>query len=80
MEYLIKINSMRSYIENNISTSKETLTELYDLEKSLVYFKTSLKSNEIVLNRLLKQPSVKRYTEDDELLEDVLIELNRLLK
>lgn len=80
MEYLIKINSMRSYIENNISTSKETLTELYDLEKSLVYFKTSLKSNEIVLNRLLKQPSVKRYTEDDELLEDVLIEFKQAIE
>lgn len=80
MEYLIKINSMRSYIENNISTPKETLTELYDLEKSLVYFKTSLKSNEIVLNRLLKQPSVKRYTEDDELLEDVLIEFKQAIE
>ncbi len=80
MEYLIKINVMRSYIENNISTSKETLTELYDLEKSLVYFKTSLKSNEIVLNRLLKQPSVKRYTEDDELLEDVLIEFKQAIE
>ena len=80
MEYLIKINSMRSYIENNISTSKETLTELYDLEKSLVYFKTSLKSNEIVLNRLLKQHSVKRYTEDDELLEDVLIEFKQAIQ
>ena len=32
MEYLIKINSMRSYIETKVST-KETLTELYDLEK-----------------------------------------------
>lgn len=74
MEYLIKINSMRSYIESNLSTTKETLTELYDLEKSLVYFKTSLKSNEIVLNRLLKLASIKQYPEDEELLEDVLIE------
>ncbi|MDO4300808.1 MAG: magnesium transporter CorA family protein [Clostridia bacterium] len=79
MEYLIKINSMRSYIETKVST-KETLTELYDLEKSLVYFKTSLKSNEIVLNRLLKQTAIKQYPEDEELLEDVLIEYKQAIE
>ncbi|MDO5388878.1 MAG: magnesium transporter CorA family protein, partial [Clostridia bacterium] len=79
MEYLIKINSIRNYIETKVST-KETLTELYDLEKSLVYFKTSLKSNEIVLNRLLKQPILKQYPEDEELLEDVLIEYKQALE
>lgn len=80
MEYLIKINSMRSYIESNMTTTKETLTELYDLEKSLVYFKTSLKSNEIVLNRLLKLASIKQYPEDEELLEDVLIEYKQAIE
>lgn len=79
MDYLIKINSIRNNIETKEST-KETLTELYDLEKSLVYFKTSLKSNEIVLNRLLKQPILKQYPEDEELLEDVLIEYQQALE
>ena len=79
MDYLIKINSIRNNIEAKEST-KETLTELYDLEKSLVYFKTSLKSNEIVLNRLLKQPILKQYPEDEELLEDVLIEYQQALE
>lgn len=79
MEYLIKINSMRAYIETKVST-KETLTELYDLEKSLVYFKTSLKSNEIVLNRLLKLHTLKQYPEDEELLEDVLIEYKQAIE
>lgn len=79
MDYLIKINSMRAYIETKVST-KETLTELYDLEKSLVYFKTSLKSNEIVLNRLLKQQTIKQYPEDEDLLEDVLIEYKQAIE
>lgn len=79
MEYIVKINSIRNYIETKVST-KETLTELYDLETSLVYFKTSLKSNEIVLNRLLKQPILKQYPEDEELLEDVLIEYKQALE
>lgn len=80
MEYLSKINSMRSYIESKETTTKSTLTELYDLEKSLVYFKTSLKSNEIVLNRLIKMPVIKQYPEDEELLEDVLIEYKQALE
>lgn len=79
MDYLIKINSARNSIEAKEST-KETLIELYDLEKSLVYFKTSLKSNEIVLNRLIKQPILKQYPEDEDLLEDVLIEYRQALE
>ncbi len=73
MEYLMKINSMRAAIEEKVST-KETLAELYELEKCLVYFKTSLKSNELVLSRLSKLKSIRKYEEDEELFEDVLIE------
>lgn len=73
MEYLMKINSMRASIEGKVST-RETLAELYELEKCLVYFKTSLRSNEMVLSRLSKLKSIQRYEEDEELFEDVLIE------
>ena len=48
--------------------------ELLELEKSLVYFTTSLRSNEVVLEKLLKNDSIKKYPEDTELLEDVIIE------
>ena len=48
--------------------------ELLELEKSLVYFTTSLRSNEMVLEKLLKVESIKKYPEDTELLEDVIIE------
>ena len=44
------------------------------LEKSLVYFNTSLKGNALVLERLMRQDVLKRYPEDTELLEDVIIE------
>lgn len=73
MEYLMKVNSMRAAIEGKVST-KETLAELYELEKCLVFFKTSLRSNEMVLSRLSKLKSIRRYEEDEELFEDVLIE------
>ena len=48
--------------------------ELLELQKSLVYFTTSLRSNEVVLEKLLKVDSIKKYPEDTELLEDVIIE------
>lgn len=56
------------------STRNQELIELLELEKSLVYFTTSLRSNEVVLEKLLKNESIKKYPEDTELLEDVIIE------
>ena len=45
------------------------------LEKSLVFFSTSLKSNEMVLEKLMRQTSIlKQFPEDTDLLEDVIIE------
>jgi magnesium transporter len=50
------------------------LAQLLKLEKSLVYFSTSLKSNESVLEKMLKLESIKKFEEDRDLLEDVIIE------
>lgn len=58
----------------HISTQNRELIELLELEKSLVYFTTSLRSNEVVLEKMLKIESIKRYPEDQDLLEDVIIE------
>ena len=44
------------------------------MEKSLVYFTTSLRSNEVVLEKLLKLPRFEKYPSDEDLLEDVIIE------
>lgn len=58
----------------HISTKNRELIELLELEKSLVYFSTSLRANEVVLEKLLRSRSIKQYPEDTELLEDVIIE------
>ena len=42
--------------------------------KSLVYFTTSLRGNEVVLEKLMRNTSIPRYEDDEELLEDVIIE------
>jgi len=56
------------------STRNEELIEMLELEKSLVYISTSLVSNQRVLERLVRMPAVKKYPEDDELLQDTIIE------
>ena len=74
--YLRIIDKKSEQIEEklHLSTRNQELMELLELEKSLVYFTTSLKSNEMVLEKLLKVESIKKYPEDTELLEDVIIE------
>ena len=50
------------------------LFKLLELSKSLVYFASSLKSNEAVLEKLMRGRTIKLYDEDEDLLEDVVIE------
>ena len=56
------------------SLKNKELIQLLDLEKSLVYFTTSLRSNEVVLERMLRMDTIKHYPDDQDLLEDVIIE------
>ena len=56
------------------------LIELRGLEKSLVFFSTSLKSNEITLEKILRGRIIKLYEEDQDLLEDVLIEVKQAIE
>jgi magnesium transporter len=76
LRYLRIIDKKSEQVEEklHVSTRNQELIELLELEKSLVYFTTSLRSNEMVLEKLLKVESIKHYPEDTELLEDVIIE------
>lgn len=56
------------------SMQNEELYSLLELQKGLVFFTTSLKSNEIVMEKLLRGKYIKMYEEDEDLLEDVIIE------
>ena len=56
------------------STSNKQLVELLDIEKTLVYFITSLKANDVVLDKLVKGSIIAMYDEDIELLEDTIVE------
>ena len=64
----------RIEVELHRSMRNEELFQVMDLQKSLIYLSTSLKSNEAVLERILRVKPLKMYDEDAELLEDVIIE------
>lgn len=74
--YLRVIDKKSDQIEEILLEKAENqdLIQLYELDKCLVYFKTSLKSNEVVMEKLLKTNSIRHYEEDEDLLEDVIIE------
>ncbi|ASL64716.1 magnesium transporter, CorA family [Bacillus cereus G9241] len=77
LRYLKQINRKTIDLEHQLNQSmknKEIFT-LLGLEKSLVYFTTSLKANKIVIQKLMRNSTfLKMYEDDQDLLEDVLIE------
>lgn len=76
LHYLRSIEKISNRIENELQKSMKNkeLIQLLKMVKSLVYFSTSLKSNESVLEKMLKFEAIKKFEEDQELLDDVIIE------
>ena len=76
LQYLRIIDRKSEIVEKSLHKSQRNkeLIELLELEKTLVYFTTSLKGNEMVLEKLLKIGKIKKYPEDEDLLEDVIVE------
>jgi magnesium transporter len=75
LSYLKDINKRTDFIEGELHKSMRNveLIRLLNIEKSLVFFTTSLRSNEFMMERL--QKTGIRMTEDDkEMLDDVIIE------
>jgi len=82
LKYLRDINRRTEKIEEDLSKSMKNkeLMSLLNLEKSLVYFSTSLRYNAKVMNRLIRGKTVKMYEEDEDLLEDVIIENSQAIE
>lgn len=82
LQYLKQIDKASLFIEKQLhkSMKNKELFSLLDLEKSLVYFNTSLKADTITIEKLLKGRILKLYEEDEDLLEDVLIEFRQAIE
>jgi magnesium transporter len=82
LRYLKTIDRRTSLIERELHESmrNEELFNLLSLEKTLVYFTTSLKSNSIVMEKMTKQRFLRMYEDDQDLLEDVIIEIKQAIE
>ena len=80
--YLKQIDKISSLAEQQLHNAmkNELLMQLLALEKSLVYFSTSLKANEATIEKIFRGRVVKLYDEDQDLLEDVLIEMKQAIE
>lgn len=83
LRYLQQMNRRTDDIERQLrqSMKNQEFFQLLELQKGLTFFSTSLRSNAIVLEKLLRlrsniqlQHIIKMYEEDEDLLEDVIIE------
>ncbi|SJZ38263.1 magnesium transporter [Megasphaera cerevisiae DSM 20462] len=83
LRYLMQINHRTDDIENILrhSMQNKEFFLLLELQKSLTYFTSALRSNGIVMEKLMRlrrsttpHPLLKMYEEDEDLLEDVIIE------
>jgi magnesium transporter len=82
LNHLKEINKISDSTEERLQESMQNkeLELLMYLEKSLVYFTTSLRSNEIVMERILRGNVFEIFEEDKELLEDTIVENKQALE
>lgn len=80
--YLKQVDKISHSVEKQLhkSMKNKELFQLLDLEKSLVYFTTSLQSNSITMKKIMTGRVLKLYDEDQDLLEDVMIEVNQAIE
>jgi magnesium transporter len=76
LTHLREINRMTESIEDQLqkSTRNREVLELLKYQKSLTYFATALRSNEVMFERVQRTQIFNYYEDDQDLLEDVLTE------
>lgn len=82
LQCLKQIDKISSQMEKQLhgSMKNKELIQLLELEKSLVYFSTSLKADDVTLEKIHRGRVIKLYEEDQDLLEDVLIEVKQAIE
>ncbi len=79
LKILRNINRKIEVAEENMlhATKNEEILNLLEIENSLTYIITALRSNGIVLDKIFRGNVMNLYEEDQELLEDAIIENNQ---
>jgi magnesium transporter len=76
LAYLKQLNNAANIIQKKLEMESRNrqLIKLFNIEKSLVYFTTSLKSNMLMLERLRRMRLLEVNDTNENLLEDILTE------
>ncbi len=74
--YLRVIDRKRLEMEEKMggATEDSDIIILHELESNLVYFDTSLRANRMIVDRLTRYSGIKKFPEDQELLDDIIVE------
>ncbi len=82
LTHVREINKTVEQLEDQLqqSTRNREVLEILKYQKSLVYYTTGLRSNQVVMERLQRTQLFNQYEEDRDLLEDVLTENQQALE
>ena len=81
-DYLKEINSRRNLLEQKLYDSNRNveLLELVRIQKSLVYFVTALRSNELLMMKMVRTDILKLNEDEKEFLNDLIVETSQALE
>jgi magnesium transporter len=81
-DHLKEINQRRNALEQKLyaANRNEELFQLMRIQKSLVYFVTALRSNELLLMKLARTNFLQLSEEEKDFLEDLVIETSQALE
>lgn len=81
-DYLKEINQRRNALEQRLydSNGNEELLQLMRIQKSLVYFVTALRSNELLMMKIARTGFLQMSEYEKDFLEDLIIETSQALE
>ena len=82
MDYLKEINQRRNQLEQKLydANRNEELLELVKIQKSLVYFVTALRSNELLMMKLERTNFLSLTEDEREILNDLIVDNSQALE
>ncbi len=82
LDFLKEINQRRNLLEQKLYDSNRNaeLLELVRIQKSLVYFVTALRSNELLMMKMVRTNFLQLNEEEKEFLDDLIVETSQALE
>lgn len=81
-DYLKEINLRRNNLEHKlyVANRNEELLQLMRIQKSLVYFLTALRSNELLMMKMVRTNFLQLNEDEKDFLDDLIVETSQALE